>query len=98
MLFAIVYAGAGAVLLLLIVGVAQLRQLAADNARSIALIESCTTEGGKCYDDSRKGTADVIRVLNEFTTYVVACADQPGPQNAARIRACATEKMRKAQR
>lgn len=95
--YAVVYAGAGAILLLLIVGIAQLRQLAVSNAETLHTIKDCTTEGGKCYSDSRKGTADAIQVLNEFTTYVVACADRDGVQSAARIRACAIKEARKAQ-
>jgi hypothetical protein len=95
--YAIVYAGAGGVLLLLILALAQLRQLAADNARTLEVIEDCTTEGGTCYSESRRGTAEAIQVLNEFTTYVVACADRDGEQSAARIRACAIKEARKAQ-
>jgi hypothetical protein len=87
--YAIVYAGVGVLIVALVVVLIQLRTLAGSNNRTIKLIEDCTTAGGNCYEESRKTTADVIRVLNEFTTYVVACADKPGTQTVARIRECA---------
>jgi hypothetical protein len=96
--YAVVYAGAGSLLMLLILGIAQMRSLAVGNAETLRTIKDCTTEGGECYEDSRKGTGEVIRVLNDFTTYVVACADRDGVQSVARIKACAIKKARKAQR
>lgn len=64
------------------------------NTETINLIRSCTTVGGKCYDDQERRTGSLIDVVNSFTANAIACADRPGTQSVARIRACA---LRKAQ-
>lgn len=62
------------------------------NTRTLELIESCTTAGGKCYEHNQETTADVIGLLNDYQRRVVtlaaACADQPETQTAAQIRRC----------
>lgn len=74
------------------------RETQQGNASTLQLIEDCTTKGGGCYEESERRTGNVIAVLNEFTTYVIACADKPGTQDAQAIRVCATDQLRKAQK
>lgn len=87
--YAVVYAGAGAIVVLLVVMLIQLRHLAEKNEGSLQLIKDCTTSGGECYERGRKNTADVVEILNEFTVYVIACADRAGVQTVEEIRECA---------
>lgn len=103
---AIAYGSTGVVLALvlwLLVSVnalaGSIREQQKGNARSIELIEDCTTKGGECYEDGARRTANVIQVLNEagdqrrdFIIAVVICADLPGTQTVASIRACADRK------
>jgi len=72
------------------------------NAGTLALIRDCTTDGGACYEDSERRTRNVIEVLNQagnarrdYIIAVVICADRPGIQTVASIKACAN---REAQR
>ena len=87
--YAIVYGGTGAIVVLLVVMLIQLRSLAEQNKGSLQLIEDCTTAGGECYERGRKNTAGVVEILNEFEVYVIACADRAGVQTVEEIRECA---------
>jgi len=70
------------------------------NASTLQLIRDCTTDGGACYEDSERRTANVIRVLNEagrarrdYIIAVVVCADRPGIQTVAAIKSCANREV-----
>lgn len=76
------------------------RESQKSNTRTLDLIESCTTVGGDCYEDSQQRTADVVRLLNGYQRRVVtlaaACADRADTQTAAQIRRCIDDGLRAA--
>ena len=55
-------------------------------------IRDCTTPGGECFERSAKRQAQVIgqppAPINDVVILAAACADRPGVDTEAEIRAC----------
>lgn len=52
----------------------QARIAAEQAARSVFRIEDCTTEGGECFEESRRRTGNVVAGINEGTLAVIVAA------------------------
>lgn len=39
-------------------------------------IASCTTPGGKCYDENNARTAEVVGSINQVTTWSIICGEE----------------------
>lgn len=63
------------------------------NARTFERIESCTTPGEECFEDSQERTGEVIDNINLVAIVAAACADQSATQTVREIRECVVEEL-----
>lgn len=69
------------------------------NARIVERIESCTTVGGKCYEENAQQTQGAISQLTALTLRgdiaVAQCARRAGVDTDAELEACVTRELAK---
>lgn len=56
--------------------------------RVLAIVEDCTNPAGECAQRGQKSTSTAVASINEISAYAAVCADRPGSQSLAEIRAC----------
>lgn len=99
---AVLYACAGLLVVGLIFAVASTYTLTAairaqqqENAKTNKTLLSCSIPSGSC---AKKQAAQIARAtanIGDLATYAAACADQPGVQTAAQIKACVLTEVKR---
>ncbi len=74
--------------------------IAKDVRHQTEAIESCTTPGGKCYEQGGKRTAEAIQTINEGTLRMVAAAlscEADGIEEQEALVACTIDRLEQLQ-
>jgi hypothetical protein len=68
--------------------VAEIRLNQQSGRQVLDLIQSCTTPGQPCYDDSQKRTAGAIRSINQVTITAAFCAAHNPAATVPKLHTC----------
>lgn len=91
---------AGALVVLVIVRVAQTADLVSEirhsqvtNHQTLHAIKDCTRPDGRCYQRGQRRTARAVSSINRVVILAAACASQEPGQSVARIQACVIDRL-----
>lgn len=78
---------------MLLGGVANLQDIAADTNRSAELLVDCTTPAGECYQNGDRRSGAAVQTINRVSVLAAYCSKKPENVSVAQIEDCIKKEL-----